>query len=108
MTRLSINYSSFDEYAKRALNSGTRRKLRKKFQATEKAPAIQMSVVDDVTSVIAQIYPLYLQVYRRSKLHFEKLTEQYFCELGRRMADKVRFFVWRQEGKIVGFAACML
>ena len=67
-----------------------------------------MSIVADVTSVIAQVYPLYLQVYQRSKLHFEKLTEQYFCELGRRMRDKVRFFLWRQSGRIVAFATSMI
>src|SRR5262249_56183254 len=70
--------------------------------------AIQMRVVDDVTPVIGQVYPLYLQVYRRSKLHFEKLTETYFCELGRRMADKVRFFLWRQNGRVVAFSVCMI
>jgi hypothetical protein len=50
MTRLSINYANFDEYMNRALNSATRRKLRKKFRAAEHAPAIEMSIVDDVTS----------------------------------------------------------
>jgi len=108
MTRLCIDYPSFEDYMQRALNSATRRKLRKKFHAAERSSPIQLSVVDDVTPVIAQVYPLYLQVYQRSMLHFEKLTEAYFRELGRRMSDKVRFFVWRQEGRIVGFAACML
>jgi Acetyltransferase (GNAT) domain len=108
MTRLCIDYASFDDYMNRALNSATRKKLRKKFLATEQAPPIQMSIVDDVTSVIAQVYPLYLQVYQRSKLHFEKLTEQYFCELGHRMRDKVRFFLWRQSGRIIAFATCMI
>jgi predicted N-acyltransferase len=92
----------------RALNSAARKKLRKKFQAAEQAPRIEMSLVDDVTPVIDQVYPLYLQVYRRSKLHFEKLTEEYFCELGRRMRDKVRFFLRRQSGRIVAFATCMI
>jgi hypothetical protein len=108
MTRLCIDYASFDEYMNRALKSATRKKLRKKFHAAELAPPIQLSIVNDVTSVIAQIYPLYLQVYQRSKMHFEKLTEQYFCELGRRMPDKVRFFMWRQNGNIVAFATCMI
>jgi hypothetical protein len=108
MTRLSINYANFDDYMNRALNSATRRKLRKKFQATKHAPAIELSIVDDVTPIIGQVYPLYLQVYQRSKLHFEKLTARYFCELGRRMRDKVRFFVWRQGGRIVAFATCMI
>jgi hypothetical protein len=108
MTRLCIDYTSFDEYAKCALNSATRKKLRKKFEATARASPLEMSVVNDVTPVIAQLYPLYLQVYERSKLHFEKLTAQYFCDLGRRMGDTVRFFVWRQSGRIVAFAACIL
>jgi peptidoglycan biosynthesis/recognition FemAB-like protein len=108
MTRLCIDYANFDDYMNRALNSATRRKLRKKFQSTQQAPAIEMNVIEDITPVVSQVYPLYLQVYQRSKLHFEKLTEQYFCELGRRMRDKVRFFLWRQSGKIVAFAACMI
>jgi hypothetical protein len=108
MTRLSIDYANFDDYMNRALNSATRRKLRKKFQAAEHAPVIEMSIVDDVTPIIGQVYPLYIQVYQRSKLHFEKLTARYFCELGQRMRDKVRFFVWRQGGRIVAFATCMI
>jgi hypothetical protein len=108
MTRLRIDYASFDDYMDRALNSATRKKLRKKFQAAERAPAIETSVVNDITPVVAQVYPLYLQVYARSKLRFEKLTEQYFCELGRRMPDKARFFLWSQNGKIIAFATCMI
>lgn len=108
MTRVSIDYKSFDEYMTRALTSATRKKLRKKFGAIDRADAIQLSVMNDVTPIIHEIYPLYVQVYRRSKLHFEKLTEEYFCELGQRMGDKVRFFVWRQSGRIIAFAVCML
>ena len=108
MTRLCIDYASFDDYMTHALNSATRKKLRKKFEATARASALEMSITNDATSVIADIYPLYLQVYERSKLHFEKLTEKYFCDLGRRMGDKVRFFLWRQNERIVAFAACMV
>lgn len=108
MTRLCIDYASFDDYAKHALNSATRKKLRKKFEATERAFPIEMSVVNDATSVIAEVYPLYLQVYERSKLHFEKLTEQFLSDLGRRMGEKVRFFVWRQGERIVAFATCIV
>ena len=108
MTRLCIDYASFEDYTKRALNSAARKKLRKKFEATARAFPLELSIINDATPVIAQIYPLYLQVYTRSKLHFEKLTEQYFCDLGRRMGDKVRFFLWRQGDRIVAFATCMV
>jgi hypothetical protein len=108
MTRLSIDYASFDDYMNRALNGATRRKLRKKFRAAVEAPPIEMSILVDATPIVGEIYPLYLQVYARSKLHFEKLTREYFCRIGQRMPDKVRYFVWRQDGRIVAFTLCMV
>jgi Peptidogalycan biosysnthesis/recognition len=107
MTRLDIAYASFDDYMNRALSSKTRKDLRKKFRIAARSPAIEMSVVDDVSSVIDDVYPLYLAVYERSSLRFEKLTKDYFCQLGQLMADKVRFFIWRQDGRIIAFALCM-
>jgi hypothetical protein len=67
-----------------------------------------MGAVGDIATAIDDVYPLYLQVYERSKLRFEKLTKDYFCRLGREMPDKVRFFVWRQNGRIVAFTLCMI
>jgi len=108
MTSLNIDYADFDDYMKRALTSATRKKLRKNFAASTRAEPLEMSVVHDASDVIDEIYPLYLQVYHRSTLHFEKLTKAYFCELGRLMPDKTRFFLWRQGGKIVAFGLCMV
>ena len=106
---LNIDYSSFEEYMMRALSSGARRKLRLKLRAGDQAALpIEMSVVDDITPVVDEVYPLYLQVYNRSNLHFEKLTKEYFCGLGQRMGDKNRFFIWRQNGKIIAFGSCLL
>ena len=107
-TRLNIAYADFDEYMQSALNSATRRKLRKKFKATESGVPIELSVINDVTSIVDEIYPLYLQVYERSKLRFEKLTKEYFCGLGTAMPDRVRFFIWRRHTKAVAFGACMV
>jgi hypothetical protein len=108
MTRLNIDYPSFDAYMAKALNGATRRKLRKKFAAAAAAAPIEMSVICDVSPVIDDIYSLYLQVYNRSHLHFEKLTKPFFCGLGRLMPDKVRFFLWRQNGRVVAFTLCMI
>jgi Peptidogalycan biosysnthesis/recognition len=107
-TRLNIAYADFDDYMQSALNSATRRKLRKKFKATESGAPIELSVINDVTSIVDEIYPLYLQVYARSKLHFEKLTKGYFCGLGTAMPDRVRFFVWRRHAKAVAFGLCIV
>jgi hypothetical protein len=108
MTRLNIDYASFEDYMARALKSATRAKLRKKFRATEQSLPITMEVAVDVSALAGQLYPLYLQVYNRSALHFEKLSEAFFCAIGREMPDKVRFFIWRQNGKIVAFTLCMI
>jgi hypothetical protein len=107
MTLLDIQYASFDDYMERALNSSTRRKLRKKFRAAALAPPIEMSLANDATPFIDEIFPLYLQVYQRSRLGFERLTPEYFCEIGRRMPDKASFFLWRQHGRLVAFSLCM-
>jgi len=107
MTKLDIRYADFDDYMRRALNSSTRRKLRKKFAAAACGAPIEMCEIDDVSAIVDELYPLYLQVYERSKLHFEKLTPAFFCEIGKRMPDKARFFVWRQQGKAVAFALVM-
>jgi len=108
LARLNIAYASFDDYMQSALNSATRRKLRKKFKAAEFDPPIGLSVTHDIAPIIDEVYPLYVQVYERSKLHFEKLTREYFCRLGTAMPDKTRFFVWRRGEKVVAFGVCLV
>jgi hypothetical protein len=108
MTCLNIDYPTFDAYMAKSLNSATRRKLRKKFKAASVAPPITRSVVSDVTLIIDDVYPLYVQVYDRSKLHFEKLTKAFFCGIGRLMPDKARFFLWHQNGRLIAFTLCMI
>jgi Peptidogalycan biosysnthesis/recognition len=108
MTELNIAYANFDDYMRSALSGTTRYKLRKKFKAAETDVPIELTVTDDITPVIDELYPLYVQTYERSPLHFELLTKEYFCQLGTQMPDKVRFFVWRRAGKAVAFTECMV
>ena len=107
MTRLRLNYSDFDEYLN-SLGKATRKNLRRKFRKTESAAPIHLEVVNDVTPYIDEIYPLYLQVHERSPLKFERLTKEYLCSLGQRMPERARFFIWRQEAKVIAFSVCMV
>lgn len=108
MTKLETGgFPDFDAYALGKLSGQTRRQLRKNFKATEGVD-IQMAVTEDARSCVGEIYPLYLQVFERSKLRFEKLTEEYFRQLGERMGDKTRFFTWRRDNALVAFALCMV
>jgi hypothetical protein len=108
MVSRSIDYLNFDEYVVRSLSKKMRYQLRSKFKDAAKAGPIEMTVVEDITPFVDDIYPLYLQVYERSTLHFEKLTKEFFCRLGRTMPDKTRFFLWRKDGRIVAFNLCMV
>lgn len=107
MTKLNIEYESFDAYMEKAMSANSRRHLRKNLKATTDA-GICMSVTDDASTFVDQIYPLYLQVFARSKFHFEKLTEDYFRQLGQRMRDKMRFVLWHRGNRLVAFSSCML
>jgi hypothetical protein len=108
MTMLDIRYDSFDAYMVKALKSSSRKKLRKNLEATAGVPDIRMSVTDDAASFVDEIYPLYLQVFERSKMQFEKLTKDFFRQIGQRMNDKVRFFAWRRGNMLVAFCLCMV
>jgi predicted N-acyltransferase len=103
-TRLSIDYADFDDYLAKALSKSARRDLRRKFKkADEAAEPITMEVVTDLTPYLDEAYPLYLQVFERSSLRFEKLTKEYFRRVGQEMPDRAKFFLWRQKGKLVAF-----
>ena len=108
MTMLDIGYESFEAYMANALKSSARKKLRKKLEATAGITDICLSVTDDAASFVDEIYPLYLQVFDRSRMQFEKLTKDFFRQLGQRMSDKVRFFAWRRGNTLVAFSLCMV
>lgn len=109
MTRLDISgFKDFDDYLAKAIKSKRRNEFRRKFKAATQSAPIELEVVRDASGVVDEIYPLYLQVYSRSKMQFEKLTKEYLAEIGRRMPDKARFFLWRQNGKIIAFALNMV
>jgi predicted N-acyltransferase len=103
LTRLALNHASFEELLN-TLGKATRKGLRRKFRKAERAPKIDMEVVTDIAPFIDEIYPLYLAVHQRSALKFETLTKDYFCSLSREMPERVRYFLWRQNGRIIAFS----
>jgi predicted N-acyltransferase len=107
MTRLPLPYANWDEYFA-TLSKATRKDLRRKFRKAERAPKIEMEVVNDVGPLVDEIHPLYLAVHERSSLKFETLTKDYFRSISQRMADLARFFIWRQSGKIIAFSFCFV
>ncbi|HKP93930.1 MAG TPA: GNAT family N-acetyltransferase [Chthoniobacterales bacterium] len=107
MTELALNFRDFEHYVT-TLGASTRKDLRRKFRRVAAAPAIELEIVTDLTEYVDEVYPLYLQVHERSPLKFECLTKEYLSLLGRRMPDRARFFIWRQQGKAIAFSVALL
>jgi hypothetical protein len=109
MTKLAIDFKDFEDYLSGKLSPGTRATLRRKLRIAGRAkPAITMSVTNEVSEHVDELHPLYVNVFERSPLQFEKLTKEFLSEIGKRMPEKVRFFVWRQDAQAIAFALCMI
>jgi hypothetical protein len=106
-TKLDLNFPDFETYLKTRVGYSMRKNLRRKFRKTETQP-IDFEVVTDISPFVDEVYPLYRQTLGRSELKFEELTVSYLCELGRRINDRARFFIWRQEGRIIAFASTLV
>lgn len=108
MTRLDLDFPSFEHFLSEKLGPSTRRSLRRKFRTADGSSPIELTAARDITPHISELYPLYLQVFERSNLHFEKVTPDFFCHIGKAMPDKARFFIWRQNKRPVAFALCLV
>ncbi len=97
-------YRDFDDYLARRLSHGMRKNLRRKFRPHADRPPVTMEVRTDVSDIVDEVHPLYLQVLARSNFRFEELTKEFLAGLGRAMPGQTRFFVWRQAGKAVAFS----
>ena len=100
--------TDFEDHLARKLSKNTRKSLRRKFRLEATQTPVTMEVLTDVSACVEEIHPLYLQVLARSSYRFEELTKDFFCDLGRTMPDRARFFVWRQGGKAVALSLGMI
>ncbi len=107
MTRRRLNFTNFEEYMRLALSQKFRAQLRRNCRRSAERAQLEMRVVTDVTPYIDEIYPLYLAVYERSDLKFEKLTREYLCNIGQIMPEKALFFLMMKDEKVVSFNMCL-
>jgi hypothetical protein len=107
-TGLRLDFADFEEYLRTRLSQAMRYDLRRKFRKTARGVKTTVEEVTDVTPFVDELLPLYQAVFRRSKLQFEELNKSYLSDLGRRMGDKARFLIWRQNGRIVAFSSLLV
>ncbi len=105
---LKLDFTSFEQYMTERLSKVFRKNLRRKFRALEEAKPLKLEVLVDASHLVDEIFPLYLQTFHRSEFKFEELTKEYFCMIGRTMPERVRYFIWRQEERIVAFSLVLV
>jgi hypothetical protein len=105
---LELDFKSFDEFMQKKLSHAFRKNLRRKFKKLSQHPPLTLEVLHDASHVVDEIYPLYKQTFARSEMRFEELTKDFLVRIGREMPERARFFIWRQEGKAVAFALCLV
>jgi hypothetical protein len=106
--KVDLSYNDFEDYMQRRLGKVFRKNLRRKFRASEAIGRPEMTVCNDVSDIIGEVYPLYKQTLARADFSFEELTPEFLARVGREMPDKARFFLWRLDGKIIAFNFCLL
>jgi hypothetical protein len=105
---LDLTEPTFEAFIKKVLRANARRHLKKNLAATA-AMNIEMQVTRAAApALVEEIHQLYLQVFEKSEFRFEKLTPDFFRRLGEDMGDKVRFFTWRHDGKLIAASMSML
>lgn len=107
-TGLTLDFVDFEDYMAKRLSHAYRKNLRRKFRKAEAGPPLSFEVATDVTPWVSELLPLYRAVFERSELKFEALNAAYLSGLGQRMADRARFFLWRQGERLVAFACCLV
>ncbi|MBF0593592.1 MAG: GNAT family N-acetyltransferase [Candidatus Omnitrophica bacterium] len=103
---LDLPYRSFEEYFA-TLSKATRKDLRRKFQKIDKLPPITVEVVTDISGLLDDIYPLYLNTLQKSDVQFERLSREFFARIPANMPGETRYFLWRLGNKIVAFDLCL-
>lgn len=106
--KLELGFAGFEDFLQEKLSYSFRKNLRRKFKRLARRPPLHMEVLTDASPVIDEIYPLYQQTFQRSEFRFEELTKEFLSRIGREMPDRARFFIWRQEGRIVAFSLCLV
>jgi hypothetical protein len=107
-TSMALDFKSFDDYLAQRLSHAMRKNLRRKFKALAKAPPLEFSSTTDLGDDAEEALALYMQVFQRSRLHFEQLNTRFLRQLTERMPDRIRYFLWKQEGRLVAFSICLV
>jgi predicted N-acyltransferase len=83
-----------------------RKGLQRKLKRIKESKNIEVKVVTDVEAIADDVYGLYLNTYLEGAVRFEKLTRDFFANIGRALPAQVKYFLYYSEGKLISFNLC--
>ena len=102
-----LDFATLDDY-QASLSHNTRKDLRRKLKKAQAAGTIEVKIVNNVEDCIDEVYKLYINTYNAGNVKFEKLTKEFFINVGRNLAGEARFFLYYLNGKLASFNLCFL
>lgn len=102
-----LNFDSLDDYIK-SLGSSTRKNMRRKIKSAYSQAKITVRIVDRVDDIIDDIYALYFNTLIQGETKFERLTKEFFINVGRNMQPNTKFFLYYVNGKLAAFNLCFV
>ena len=105
--RMELKFRSLEDYL-RSLSYSTRKDLRRKIKKAYAKANIEITIVDDVTEMIEDIYRLYLNTYRAGKVKFEFLTREFFINVSKDLSPHTKYFLYYVNGKLSAFNLCFV
>lgn len=105
-----IDFTSIEEYLQR-LSSSRRKSLRRKLRSRCRVEVEEIPTGDrffSEESTVRELFDLYVNVYRQSKIHFDQLTFPFFCSIFQERSHRGIVFIYRREQTIIGYNICFI
>ena len=105
--KMNLNFTSFDEYMN-TLSHSSKDGLKRKLKKAERKGNIELEMPDNIDGLLDVFYGLYSQTFSKSNIQFQKVPKDFFTEVYRNLKSRVKYFLWRIDGKPVGFSFCLV
>jgi hypothetical protein len=105
---LPINFNSMEGYLAK-FSSNRRNNFRRKMKIKPQIAVEEINTGDEFFTniLIGHFYSLYLNIYKNSDIHFDKLTLTFFKQLLQNTVDG-KVFIYSYKDKIIGFNICYI
>ena len=105
-----IDFENVGEYLSR-LSSSRRKNIRRKMRARAD---LQIDIMNtgcerlNNAEFLNELYDLYLNVYKQSEIHFDKLSAEFFSAVFKDKTLDGHLFLYSSAGQLIGFNLCFV